>query len=395
MKRIIRFFAVFAATAAAAVAMCVTGAAFSPSEARESVVYIETMYGSGSGFAIGDPDEPVQYIVTNAHVVTDDYGNKMDTVVYFSAAANKYMVPNIVVLDNDRDIAVLKLPEATGERKALKICTSDDIDIDDSFSVLGYPGVGLAERDYHAYDQSDISITKGGISKQTYRDRGSIMVSTYEIDIDIAAGNSGGPLVNSKGEVVGIATFSSTLIATGDTKNYAVCIDELLKLISRSETNYVLSTDSDFDIVPVLVIVGGIIVAAAIVIAAVVVVKKKKGRANTASVSSVAVKPKKGAVIICESGVLKGNTYNFDDVITIGRNSAVCNISFPVNTKGISGVHCQIVREGNSYVITDKGSTYGTFLGSGARLQPNVPTRIESSEYFYLGSREELFCIKY
>ncbi len=207
--------------------MCITGEAFSPSEARESVVYIETAHGSGSGFAIGDPDELVQYIITNAHVVTDGHGNKMDAVVYFSAAANKYMVPNIVVLDNNRDIAVLKLPEATGERKALKICPSGDVNIDDSFSVIGYPGIGMAKRDYHAYDQSDISITKGGISKQTYHDSGNIMVSTYEIDIDIAAGNSGGPLVNSKGEVVGIATFSNTLLINGDKKNYAVCIDEL------------------------------------------------------------------------------------------------------------------------------------------------------------------------
>lgn len=395
MKHIVRFFtAVFTAVVAIS-AMCVTGMAFSPSEARESVVYIETAYGSGSGFAIGDPDKPVQYIITNAHVVTDDYGNKMDAVVYFSAAANKYMVPNIVALDNDRDIAVLKLPEATSERKALKICTSDDVDIDDSFSVLGYPGIGMVERDYHAYDQSDISITKGGISKQTYRDSGNIMVSTYEIDIDIAAGNSGGPLVNSKGEVVGIATFSNTLLVNGDKKNYAVCIDELLKLITRSETGYVLSTDSEFNVVPVLIIVGGVIVAAAIVVVVIAVNKKKKSRSHSEPVLSTVSKPKKGAVIICESGILKGNTYTFDDVITIGRNSAVCNISFPVNTQGISGVHCQIVREGNSYVITDKGSSYGTFLGSGEKLQPNVPKRIESSEYFYLGSREQLFCIKY
>lgn len=291
MKFIIRFFTAVVTAAVAISAMCITGAAFSPSEARASVVYIETAYGSGSGFAIGDPDEPVQYIITNAHVVTDGYGNKMDAVVYFSAAANKYMVPNIVVLDNNRDIAVLKLPEATGERKALKICPSDDVDIDDSFSVLGYPGIGMAERDYHAYDQSDISITKGGISKQTYRDSGNIMVSTYEIDIDIAAGNSGGPLVNSKGEVVGIATFSNTLLVNGDKKNYAVCIDELLKLITRSETGYVLSTDSEFNVMPVLITAGAVI-AAAIVVVVIVVIKKKKPRANSDPSFSAAEKRK-------------------------------------------------------------------------------------------------------
>ena len=393
MKKTFRIISAFISAAVAATMMCVIGSAFSPSEAKESVVYIETAYGSGSGFAIGDPDKPVQYIITNAHVVSDDSGAKTSAVVYFSAAANKYMAPNIVVYDTARDIAVLKLPEATSERKALKICTSSDIDLDDTFSALGYPGIGLLERDYHAFDQSDISITKGGISKQTYVDKGNTMVSVYEIDVDIASGNSGGPLVNSKGEVVGINTFSNTLRSNGDKKNYAVCIDELLKLITRDETGYVLSTDLTFNIVPVIIIAGAVLVAAATVVIIIVIVKKSKG--NKTGNAKAPEKPKSGAVIVCVAGVLSGKSYNFDDVITIGRNSATCDVCFPVNTQGISGVHCQIVREGKGYVITDKGSSYGTFLGSGVKLQPNVPAKIECDEYFYLGSRDQLFQIKF
>lgn len=391
MKKALRIISAVISGAIAAAMMCAIGSAFSPSEARDSVVYIETAYGSGSGFAIGDPDKPVQYIVTNAHVVSDNSGAKTDAVVYFSAAANKYMVPNIVVFDTAMDIAVLKLPEMTTERKALKLCPLSDVDLDDTFSALGYPGIGLAERDYHAFDQSDISITKGGISKQTYIDKGNTMVSVYEIDLDIASGNSGGPLVNSKGEVVGINTFSNTLVANGDKKNYAVCIDELLKLISREETGYVLSADSGLNIVTVLIVVG--IVAAAAVIVVIVIVKKPKGNKSVKEKSPD--NPEKGAAVICAAGILSGNSYNFKDVITIGRNSAACDVCFPVNTQGISGVHCQIVREGKTYMITDKGSSYGTFLGSGVKLQPNVPAKIESGEYFYLGSREQLFQIKF
>ncbi len=66
---------------------------------------------------------------------------------------------------------------------------------------------------------------------------------------------------------------------------------------------------------PVLITAGAVI-AAAIVVVVNVVIKKKKPRANSDPSFSAAVKPKMGAVIICEAGVFKGNTYNFDDVIT-------------------------------------------------------------------------------
>ena len=47
----------------------------SPSDAINGVVWVKVIhsadgYGWGTGFAIGDPDEPVEYIVTNWHVVT-------------------------------------------------------------------------------------------------------------------------------------------------------------------------------------------------------------------------------------------------------------------------------------------------------------------------------------
>ena len=225
-------------------AMSGCACAATPSEARDSVVliaaafseYVDTdgtvysnILSKGSGFAIGKPGEPISNIVTNAHVVTDAYGNKADTVnVYFSAAANKYMSAQIYVLDTKRDLCVLRLPEATTERRAMVLCRSNDIDIDDEFAALGYPTVAEKANDFIAYDQNDIVITKGGIAKQTMNSDG---VNVYMIDISISSGNSGGPLVNSKGEVVGINTYSTSDKASifssqvDASANYAVTID--------------------------------------------------------------------------------------------------------------------------------------------------------------------------
>ena len=60
-------------------------------EAKDGVVMISTEKGSGSGFAIGKSGEPVEYIVTNCHVVFNDSNKAQNISVIFSAAANRYM----------------------------------------------------------------------------------------------------------------------------------------------------------------------------------------------------------------------------------------------------------------------------------------------------------------
>ena len=181
-----------------------TAKAASPTEAKDSVVCIGVgdaygnLIGWGTGFAVGEPGEPIQYIVTNAHVAepTDEDGNYIpcSLTVYFSAAANRSMMAEVYWCDQTADLAILKLPEETTEREALVLCPMEDVDMDDEFAALGYPATSMAS-DFVKFDTTDISITRGGISKQ-------VRVSgrdCYLLDIQISQGNSGGPLVNSEG----------------------------------------------------------------------------------------------------------------------------------------------------------------------------------------------------
>lgn len=397
-------------------AMSVCACAATPSEARDSVVliaaafseYVDTdgtvysnILSKGSGFAIGKPGEPISNIVTNAHVVTDAYGNKADTVnVYFSAAANKYMSAQIYVLDTKRDLCVLRLPEATTERRAMVLCRSNDIDIDDEFAALGYPTVAEKANDFIAYDQNDIVITKGGIAKQTMNSDG---VNVYMIDISISSGNSGGPLVNSKGEVVGVNTYSTSDKASifssqvDASANYAVTIDELVRIVDRETVPYVLSTEvNNINLTMIIIIAAAAVVVAAGVVVLILVLKKNKkapapAKAAAGTTSGSAV----GAVVVCEKGALAGRTFVIGDSLIIGRNPDRCGVSFPVDTQGISGVHCEIRKSAGGYEIIDRGSTYGTSLGTGQKLTPNVPVYIANGTYFYLGSPDQLFQIKY
>lgn len=479
MNKLYKLISVLLISAAALCAVMIPSSAAEHSKAKDGVVYIESYftpnikkddyavfygyenasYGDldlgggyfktynpagfrGSGFAIGEEGKPISYIVTNAHVVVDRYAEYLSTNsttaktevnsrradevrVYFSYGSNDFMRAQIYYVNEKKDICILKLPEPTEKRKPLVLCRSEDIDMDDEFAALGFPfdsdlfmdNTGLA------YNIDDITMTRGAISRKS-TDRDGVQV--YLIDVDIRSGNSGGPLVNSKGEVVGINTYS-----VYDSK-YAIVIDELLAAVNRDVVPYMLSAElsdtaeteaemnltSETDETSQQAVTepaentssGGMNVAVTIAAAAfgvlcivlivVLVMRNKKGNAapSPAPAASSAV-PDTGvshtASITGIKGVMAGRSFHVSGSAVIGRNPEKCSICFPVNTQGISGLHCEIRRNGSGYEIIDRGSSCGTFLGSGQRLAENVPTTLPSGMYFYLGSTEQLFQINY
>lgn len=479
MKRFFRIVSVLTAALMLAALMPLTASAGSFSEAKESIVFIVSEFTApnsntyifqdtdskyywltsgasvtfrGSGFAIGNNEEPVQYIVTNAHVVLDDTAagirsldplnanvninsqKASEVLVYFSYGANDFMRAQIFLVDEARDICVLKLPQATDKRKPLTICRSVDVDMDDDFAALGFPADSdlLMDSTALSYDISDVTSTRGAISRQATDESGR---GVYQLDIDISPGNSGGPLVNSNGEVVGINTYSVTNLNSGHQANYAIVIDELLTMINRDIVPYTLSAEApaaaatttkasdeteetttteeeseddddsysedDSSSSSTGIIIAVVIAAVIAVIVIIVVLKKKKAAAEYSSQpvqqanNASAVQISRGAVITGMKGIMANRSFNVNGSIVLGRNMQKCDVCFPVDSKGISGVHCQIRQSGSGYEIMDLGSSNGTFLGSGQKLTPNVPVFLPDGTYFYLGSAEQLFQIKY
>lgn len=350
---------------------------------------------SGTGFAVGDPNKPVKYIVTNAHVVLDELGEKCDLKVYFSYAQNDFVIPTIYKIDKEKDIAILQLPEATDKRTALVVCTSDNVDLNSEVTALGFTGVSDKLTDNVKYDTNDVTVTRGIISRKYYLNE--TMCSMYQIDAYINHGNSGGPLVNSKGQVIGI---NSGGIEGEANINAAIVIDELTKLVRADEIGYVLSTEiSEFNPVPIIIIAVAVVAAAAVVIVIVMRKNKAKPAASAAAAPSNAAAPVNSTpatpVIICEKGLLAGRSFPIGTSVIIGRNTQKCGICFPVDAKGVSGVHCEIRRTANGYEIIDRGSSFGTTLGNGQKLTANIPVAIPNGTYFMVGSAEQLFQIKY
>lgn len=380
--------------------------AASPSQAKDSVVMIAGVFEDGStktlgtGFALGEPGKPIQYIATNCHVATaemkDAKGNAISLVtiqVYFSAAANNFMNAEVYWKNREKDLCVLKLPEPTKERKAMVLCPMDKVDLDDNFSSLGFPWTAEIGNDFMKYDKSDISITKGGISKKA-RINGE---DCYLLDLSITNGNSGGPLVNSKGEVVGVNSFGYVdPVTKKDLANYAIAIDELMRNIDRDIIPYTVTGELTQQML--IYIIVGVVAVVLIAILVVILIQKSKKQKPVLVQSIIQNQPSTPqaqsyttAVVRGTGGVFAGRAFNVTDTLRFGRNNSKCSVAYPLDTPGISGMHCEIVVNANGVFLIDSGSSYGTFMANGTKLTANQFTKLNNGDRFYLASEDNSF----
>ena len=358
-------------------------------EAADGVVLVwsesDSSTSQGTGFAVGNPEEPVRWIVTNYHVVENVATEGGSVLVYFSAAANNYMVAELYWYSAAKDIAVLRLPEATSMRTALVLCPMEEIDMDDTFTALGYPSVATEGNDFVKFDKDDIVVTRGIISKATRVGSQDV----YLIDIAISSGNSGGPLVNSKGEVVGINTFRYS--DSGDNANYALAIDELIYSVNRNVIPLTLASELQADANNMMIIIICAAVAAVVIITLVLVLvlKKKKNKKPAAPKTS-------GAVEFVLIGM--GGTMDKREVVipagglSIGRDGSRCTLVYPTDEPGISGLHCTVTVSGGIVLVKDENSSYGTFYNN-QKLAPGATQPVQNGERFYLAEPQNTFLV--
>lgn len=114
---------------------------------------------------------------------------------------------------------------------------------------------------------------------------------------------------------------------------------------------------------------------------------------------SAAARPAEGAVLLTVTATGKlnhGQVYELrrGGHITFGRDPGKANAVVPADTKGVSGLHCEIKEKEGYPVLIDRNSSYGTFFSNGKKLEPNVPYKIKGQVKFYLAKEENQFLIK-
>jgi len=148
---------------------------------------------SGSGFAITTDG----LIVTNAHVVNDPT-DETELVVTHPDWNQKAYKAEIVKISKSRDLAIIKIARSFSKPLVL---TPAIPEVGTTVYALGNPGSG----DENIQDGVlDLTFTSGIISS-TNRTIGNN--PCYQTTATINRGNSGGPLLNAKGEVIGVNTF--------------------------------------------------------------------------------------------------------------------------------------------------------------------------------------------
>ena len=145
---------------------------------------------AGTGFIITSDG----YIMTNYHVIEPAYENNYKITVLFKDGTS--YEASIAGFEEDGDIAVLKID--ANDLSPVTVGNSDNIAVGDSVFAIGHP---LGELDF--------SMTSGRVSaldRSITADRNSAPINMFQFDAAINSGNSGGPVFNESGEVIGIAT---------------------------------------------------------------------------------------------------------------------------------------------------------------------------------------------
>lgn len=176
-------------------------------------------WAMGSGFALGD----ARRIITNRHVVVGENGQVSDCRLVFEAgtprersvtvaASNIRVAPQTTGGDFQDDLAVITLD--AGQTPALSTGESEALQETDEVYAVGFPlGVQTLTLDG---DLPSVSVKATRVERLQKRADGA--VSVIQLGGSVTHGNSGGPVVNNRGEVVGV--ISSGVEGTG--MSYAI-----------------------------------------------------------------------------------------------------------------------------------------------------------------------------
>jgi putative serine protease PepD len=165
------------------------------------VVKVEVQGGGDDGTGTGFVIDQTGYIVTNNHVVSSAAGSGSIEVQFSDEQTAE---AEVVGRDGDSDLAVLRVSGVRGLTQ-LPLGNSDSVAVGDPVVAVGSP-LGLAGTVTSGIiSAKNRAVTAGGATGETS------YINALQTDAAINPGNSGGPLVNMRGEVIGVNSAIATL----------------------------------------------------------------------------------------------------------------------------------------------------------------------------------------
>lgn len=419
------------------------------SQARNGVVRILAVQpdGSanvGSGFAVGEAGKPSSVFVTNQHVTAgaaavyilldDEWNASPEPEISFQLDAEHSVRCDVIYESGGYpDYAILRAERVVTERVALSVMPASLAEPGEPIYALGFPGASDQVTNNYNAAVDAVTVTTGTISRMAHMEETNTDV--IQIDATINHGNSGGPLITEEGYVIGLNTYGmQENIFLAVQVDYVISrLDNLIEIGVLHDFTYTLVTDREgsVSLLPTVLICLAVVAAAAV--AARGILRRGKGAgpirkadtktnggaaANSAPIQRVAYPktapadlfPKTAPAdpigrtmpadilpqlrLVGTEGVFSGRRFALEGALRLGRLPDQNDLVFPADTTGVSGRHCVVRLTDGGATLTDLGSSFGTFLSDGTRLQPNQPVELKVGDSFTLGSQKQRFTLE-
>lgn len=354
----------------------------------------------GSGFAVGQRGSTPEYFVTNWHVASaylSEYNYAFDSDhVGIWIMLDNFALSDVTGLPSEAtsvkcsivrisesgypDYAILRAARPVTECKPLPIRSSESVKQGETVVALGCPAV---VDDLSAnVDGNDITATRGTVARHMVMSAaGNTKVLLH--DAVISGGNSGGPLIDENGNVIGLNTYGIV-----DSYSCAIYSDYVTQVLDQMGIPYMSAGSS----ISVVTIAAAAVAVAAVAVAIYFLLRNRKSTEK----SSKEVNPGVGPVsTVPADGYKPSFRVQLPDgriipvpvgKVAVGRDPS-CQIRLPESAAAVSRRHCTLENSGEFLILVDEGSRNGTFI-HGKRVPAGTKVALKHGSSFCVGTSE-------
>lgn len=352
----------------------------------------------GSGFAVGQKGSTPEYFVTNWHVASaylSEYNYAFDSDhVRIWIMLDNFTISDVTGLPSEAtsvecsivrisesgypDYAILRAARPVTECKPLAIRSSESVKQGETVVALGCPAV-LDEESL----SSGITATTGTVARHTpLVNAGNTNAIVH--NANISGGNSGGPLIDENGNVIGLNTYS-----IDDSYSCAIYSEYVTQALDQMGIPYMKAGSS----ISVVTIAAAAVAVAAVAVAIYFLLRNRKsaekypaGGVTPGTVPggtvpagvytpSFRVQLPDGRIIPVPAGK-----------VAVGRDPS-CQIRLPESAAAVSRRHCTLESNGEFLILVDEGSRNGTFI-HGKRVPAGTKVALKHGSSFCVGTSE-------